>query len=112
MGRARPARGLDLRSKHDPDPQLGWALSDLWRARNCVLMYTSLPDSRSLSSVLDTRQILFYTRQRLFVEYKKTLVKETLCRVTKTKHSVKSIFVNCSFLPRIFCLALDKMFIC
>jgi hypothetical protein len=44
MGRARPAYGLDLRPTHGPhigpcrpDPQLGWIVPDLCRARNCVL---------------------------------------------------------------------------
>jgi hypothetical protein len=35
MGRARPARGLDLRPRHGP--QLGWGVPDMGRARNCVL---------------------------------------------------------------------------
>jgi hypothetical protein len=34
MGRAQPARGLDLRPS--PGPQLGWAVPDMGRARNCV----------------------------------------------------------------------------
>jgi hypothetical protein len=44
MGRARLARVLDLRPKHDPHirpcrpgPQLGWAVLDLDRAKNYVL---------------------------------------------------------------------------
>jgi hypothetical protein len=33
---------------------------------------------------------------------KKTLDKETLCRVSKIKHSAKSFFVECFILPRVF----------
>jgi hypothetical protein len=33
---------------------------------------------------------------------KKTLGKETLCRVSKIKHSAKSFFAECFLLPRVF----------
>jgi hypothetical protein len=33
---------------------------------------------------------------------KKTLGKETLCRVSKIKHSAKSLFAECFLLPRFF----------
>jgi hypothetical protein len=33
---------------------------------------------------------------------KKTLGKETLCRVSKIKHSAKSLFAECFLLPRVF----------
>jgi hypothetical protein len=39
---------------------------------------------------------------------KKTLGKETLCRVSKIKHSAKSFFAECFLLPRVFCVALGK----
>jgi hypothetical protein len=39
---------------------------------------------------------------------KKTLGKETLCRVSKIKHSAKSFFADCFLLPGVFCVALDK----
>jgi hypothetical protein len=43
---------------------------------------------------------------------KKTLGKETLCRVSKIKHSVKSFFAECFLLPRVFCAALGKELLC
>jgi hypothetical protein len=71
MGRARLARVLDLRPKHDPHirpcrpgPQLGWAVLDLDRAKNYVLyidlgtihMYTyTLGRLRTESLVLEPR---------------------------------------------------------
>jgi hypothetical protein len=39
---------------------------------------------------------------------KKALGKESFFRVSKIKHSAKSFFAECFFLPRDFCLALDK----
>jgi hypothetical protein len=39
---------------------------------------------------------------------KKTLGKETLCRVPKIKHSAKSFFAECFLLPKVFCVALGK----
>jgi hypothetical protein len=39
---------------------------------------------------------------------KKTLDKETLCQVSKTKHSAKSFFAECFILPRVFFVALGK----
>jgi hypothetical protein len=47
--------------------------------------------------------------KELFAEcQKKTLGKETLCRVSKIKHSAKSFFAECFLLPRVFCVALGK----
>jgi hypothetical protein len=43
---------------------------------------------------------------------KKTLGKETLCRVSKIKHSTKSLFAECFLLPRVFCVALGKELLC
>jgi hypothetical protein len=43
---------------------------------------------------------------------KKTLGKETLCRVSKIKHSAKSLFDECFLLPRVFCVALGKELLC
>jgi hypothetical protein len=43
---------------------------------------------------------------------KKTLGKETLCRVSKIKHSAKSFFAECFLLPSVFCVALGKEFLC
>jgi hypothetical protein len=43
---------------------------------------------------------------------KKTLGKETLCRVSKIKHSAKSFFAECFLLPRVFCVALGKRALC
>jgi hypothetical protein len=43
---------------------------------------------------------------------KKTLGKETLCRVSKIKHSVKSFFAECFLLPMVFCVALGKEVLC
>jgi hypothetical protein len=40
------------------------------------------------------------------------LGKETLCRVSKIKHSAKSFFAECFLLPRVFCVALDKELLC
>jgi hypothetical protein len=37
-----------------------------------------------------------------------TLGKETLYRVSKIKHSAKSLFAECFILPRVFCMTLDK----
>jgi hypothetical protein len=39
---------------------------------------------------------------------KKTPGKETLCRVSKIKHSAKSFFAECFILSRVFCVALGK----
>jgi hypothetical protein len=53
------------------------------------------------------------TRQRSSLpSVKKTLGKETLCRVSKIKHSAKSLFAERFLLPRVFCLALDKELLC
>jgi hypothetical protein len=41
-----------------------------------------------------------------------TLGKETLCRVSKIKHSAKSFFAECFLLPRVFCVALGKELLC
>jgi hypothetical protein len=43
---------------------------------------------------------------------KKTLGKETLCRVSKIKHSAKSFFAEWFILPRVFCVALGKELLC
>jgi hypothetical protein len=43
---------------------------------------------------------------------KKTLGKETLCRVLKIKHSAKSFFAECFILPRVFCVAFGKELLC
>jgi hypothetical protein len=43
---------------------------------------------------------------------KKTLGKETLCRVSKIKHSAKSFFAKCFLLPSVFCVALGKELLC
>jgi hypothetical protein len=43
---------------------------------------------------------------------KKTLDKETLCRVSKIKHSAKSYFAECFILPRVFCVTLGKELLC
>jgi hypothetical protein len=43
---------------------------------------------------------------------KKTLSKETLCRVSKIKHSAKSLFAECFLLPSVFCMALGKELLC
>jgi hypothetical protein len=43
---------------------------------------------------------------------KKTLGKETLCRVSKIKHSTNSFFAECFLLPRAFCEALGKEILC
>jgi hypothetical protein len=41
--------------------------------------------------------------KELFAEcQKKTLGKEILCRVSKIKHSAKSLFAKCYLLPRVF----------
>ena len=50
--------------------------------------------------------------KELFAECKKTLSKETLCRVSKIKHSAKSFFAECFLLPRVFCVALGKEVLC
>jgi hypothetical protein len=41
---------------------------------------------------------------------KKTLGKETLCRVSKIKHSAKSFFAECFLLPRVFAWHSTKSF--
>jgi hypothetical protein len=43
---------------------------------------------------------------------KKTLGKETLCRVSKIQHSAKSFFAECFLLPSVFCVALGKELLC
>jgi hypothetical protein len=43
---------------------------------------------------------------------KKTLGKETLCRVSKIIHSTKSFFAECFLLPSVFCVALGKELLC
>jgi hypothetical protein len=43
---------------------------------------------------------------------KKTLGKETLCRVSKIKHLTKSFFAECFLLPRVFYEVLGKEFLC
>jgi hypothetical protein len=43
---------------------------------------------------------------------KKTLGKETLCRVSNIKHSAKGLFAECFLLPRVFCVALGKELFC
>jgi hypothetical protein len=35
-----------------------------------------------------------------------------ICRVSKIKHSAKSLFAECFLLPRIFCVALGKELLC
>jgi hypothetical protein len=53
------------------------------------------------------------TRQRALCRVsKKTLGKETLCRVSKIKHSTKCFFAECFLLPRVFCVALAKELLC
>jgi hypothetical protein len=42
----------------------------------------------------------------------KTLGKETLCRVSKIKHSSKGFFAECFLLQRVFCVALGKELLC
>jgi hypothetical protein len=41
-----------------------------------------------------------------------TLGEETLCRMSKIKHSAKSFFAECFLLPRVFCVALGKELLC
>jgi hypothetical protein len=41
----------------------------------------------------------------------KSTRQKNLCRVLK-KHSAKSFFAECFLLPRVFCLTLDKEFLC
>jgi hypothetical protein len=43
---------------------------------------------------------------------KKALGKETLCRVSKIKHSAKSFFAECFLLPSVFCMKLGKELLC
>jgi hypothetical protein len=43
---------------------------------------------------------------------KKTLGKETLCRVSKIKHSAKIFFAECFILPSVFCVTLGKELLC
>jgi hypothetical protein len=53
------------------------------------------------------------TRQRSSLSsVKKTLGKETLCRVSKIKHSAKSFFAECFILLRVFYVALGKELLC
>jgi hypothetical protein len=40
------------------------------------------------------------------------LGKETLCRVSKIKHSAKSFFAECFILPSVFCVTLGKELLC
>jgi hypothetical protein len=56
---------------------------------------------------------IFDTRQRSSLpSVKKALGKEVLCRVSKIKHSAKIFPTECFLLPRVFCVALGKKFIC
>lgn len=57
----------------------------------------------SLSSVKNIRQRIFLSSAK-----KKTLDKETLCWVSKKKHSVKILFDERFFLPSVLCSALTK----
>jgi hypothetical protein len=57
-----------------------------------------------LSLVLKKQQISYlpsvkikHSTNKLFVECKKTLVKETICRVSKIKRSAKKPFAECFF---------------
>jgi hypothetical protein len=58
--------------------------------------------------------VVFVTlRKEPFAEcQKKTLGKETICRVSKIKHSAKSFFAECFILPKVFCVALGKELLC
>jgi hypothetical protein len=80
-----------------------------------VIFKLSLPSvgEKTLDKELFAECCICDTRQRVFAEcQKKTLGKETLCRVSKIKHSVKSLFAECFLLPRVFCVALDKELLC
>jgi hypothetical protein len=57
--------------------------------------------------------VLVTLDKELFAEcQKQTLGKETLCHVSKIKHSAKSFFAECFLLPRVFCVALGKELFC
>jgi hypothetical protein len=71
----------------------------------------SLPSvgKKTLAKELFAECCISDTRQRAICRVsKKTLGKETLCRVSKIKHSAKSFFAECFLLPRVFCVALGK----
>jgi hypothetical protein len=66
-------------------------------------------EKKTLGKELFAECCICDTRQRaLYRVSKKTLGKETLCRVSKIKHSAKSFFAECFLLPRVFCVALGK----
>jgi hypothetical protein len=70
----------------------------------CLVLEKKHSAKSSLSSV-----VFVTLGKEPFAEcQKKTLVKETLCRVSKIKHSAKSFFAECFLLPRVFCVALGK----
>jgi hypothetical protein len=75
----------------------------------------SLPNvgkKHSTKSSLPSVEFLTLGKE-LFAECQnKTLDKETLCQVSKVKHSAKSFFAECYLLPRVFCVALGKMLLC
>jgi hypothetical protein len=65
----------------------------------------SLPsDGKKHSAKSSLPSVVFVTLgKEPFAEcQKKTLRKETLCRVSKIKHSTKSFFAECFLLPRFF----------
>jgi hypothetical protein len=68
---------------------------------------------KALGKELFAECYIFDTRQRASLpSVIKTLGKETLCRVSKIKHSTKSVFAECFLLPRVFCVALGKKLLC
>jgi hypothetical protein len=80
-----------------------------------VIFKLSLPSvvEKTLGKELFAECCICDTRQRALCRVsKKTLGKETLCRVLKIKHSAKSLFAECFLLPRVFCVALGKELLC
>jgi hypothetical protein len=76
------------------------------------LSVPSVGKKHSAKSYLPSVVFLTLGKEPFAECHKKTLDKETLCRVSKIKHSAKSFFAECFLLPRVFCVTLGKELFC
>jgi precorrin-6x reductase len=72
------------------------------------LSLSSVEEKHSAKSSLPSVVFVTLGKEPFAECQKKTLGKETLCRVLKIKHSANSFFAECFLLPRVFCVALGK----
>jgi hypothetical protein len=80
-----------------------------------MIFKLSLPSvgEKTLGKELFAECCICGTRQRALCRVsKKTLGKETLCRVSKIKYSAKSFFAECFILPSVFCVTPGKELFC